>query len=156
MSHVAKCSKCSPFLCSNSDRTWFFNALTCQVLWEVVKTAAFGLGFQHLPRELVNVNPWSLIPILQYLFTVPVKTHSESIEDIVPFPVNSGATDQVPRTASSSSSNSDETITDTLNESSCQLGTCSYQQRKRCAGLLRFVPLFTGTKITSCVICMNF
>ena len=24
----AKCSKCFPFLCNNSDRTWFFNALT--------------------------------------------------------------------------------------------------------------------------------
>ena len=28
----------------------------CQVLWEVLKTAAFGLGFQHLPRDLANVN----------------------------------------------------------------------------------------------------
>ena len=24
--------------------------------WEVLKTAAFGLGFQHIPRDLVNVN----------------------------------------------------------------------------------------------------
>ena len=29
-----------------------------QVLWEVLKTAASGLGFQHLPRDLVNVNVW--------------------------------------------------------------------------------------------------
>ena len=29
-----------------------------QVLWEVLKTAAFGLGFQHLPRNLANVNAW--------------------------------------------------------------------------------------------------
>ena len=29
-----------------------------QVLREVLKTAASGLGFQHLPRELVNVNAW--------------------------------------------------------------------------------------------------
>ena len=29
-----------------------------QVLWEVLKTAAFGLGFQHLPRDLANVNAW--------------------------------------------------------------------------------------------------
>ena len=29
-----------------------------QVPWEVLKTAAFGLGFQHLPRDLVNVNAW--------------------------------------------------------------------------------------------------
>ena len=27
-----------------------------QVPWEVLKTAAFGLGFQHLPRDLTNVN----------------------------------------------------------------------------------------------------
>ena len=26
-----------------------------QVPWEVLKTAAFGLGFQHLPRELAKV-----------------------------------------------------------------------------------------------------
>ena len=29
-----------------------------QVHWEVLKTAAFGLGFQHLPRDLANVNAW--------------------------------------------------------------------------------------------------
>ena len=29
-----------------------------QVPWEVLKTAAFGLGFQHLPRDLSNVNAW--------------------------------------------------------------------------------------------------
>ena len=29
-----------------------------QVPWEVLKTAAFGLGFQHLPRDLTNVNAW--------------------------------------------------------------------------------------------------
>ena len=28
----------------------------CQVPWEVLKTEAKGLGFQHLPRDLVNVN----------------------------------------------------------------------------------------------------
>ena len=27
-----------------------------QVPREVLKTAAFGLGFQHLPRDLANVN----------------------------------------------------------------------------------------------------
>ena len=27
-----------------------------QVPWEVLKTAAFGLSFQHLPRDLANVN----------------------------------------------------------------------------------------------------
>ena len=29
-----------------------------QVPWEVLKTAAFCLGFQHLPRDLENVNAW--------------------------------------------------------------------------------------------------
>ena len=29
-----------------------------QVPWEVLKTAAFGLGFQHLPQDLANVNTW--------------------------------------------------------------------------------------------------
>ena len=28
----------------------------CQVPWEVLKTAASGLSFKHLPRDLVNVN----------------------------------------------------------------------------------------------------
>ena len=27
-----------------------------QVPWEVLKTATTGLGFQHLPRDLANVN----------------------------------------------------------------------------------------------------
>ena len=29
-----------------------------QVPWEVLKTEAFGLGFQHLPRDLANVKAW--------------------------------------------------------------------------------------------------
>ena len=29
-----------------------------QVPWKVFKTAAFGLGFQHLPRDPANVNAW--------------------------------------------------------------------------------------------------
>ena len=29
-----------------------------QVPWEVLKTKAFGLDFQHLPRDLANVNAW--------------------------------------------------------------------------------------------------
>ena len=37
----------------------FFQCINIrQVPWEVLKTAAFGLGFQHLPRELANVNAW--------------------------------------------------------------------------------------------------
>ena len=43
----AECSKCFQFLCNNSDRTWFFNALTF---------ARSYIGFQHLPRDLANVN----------------------------------------------------------------------------------------------------
>ena len=30
----------------------------CQVPRELLKTEAFGLGFQHLPRDLANVNAW--------------------------------------------------------------------------------------------------
>ena len=29
-----------------------------QVPWEVLKTAASGLGFQLLPQDLANVNAW--------------------------------------------------------------------------------------------------
>ena len=29
-----------------------------QVPWEVLKSLAFGLGFQHLPRDLANVKAW--------------------------------------------------------------------------------------------------
>ena len=29
-----------------------------QVPWEVLKTEAPGLGFQHLPPDLANVNAW--------------------------------------------------------------------------------------------------
>ena len=37
----------------------FFHRINIrQVPWEVLKTAAFGLGFQHLPRNLANVNAW--------------------------------------------------------------------------------------------------
>ena len=28
------------------------------ISWEVLKTAASGVGFQHLPRDLANVNAW--------------------------------------------------------------------------------------------------
>ena len=30
----------------------------CQVPREMLKTSAYGLGFQHLPRDLANVNAW--------------------------------------------------------------------------------------------------
>ena len=29
-----------------------------QVPWEVLKTAASGLGFQHIPQDLANVTVW--------------------------------------------------------------------------------------------------
>ena len=40
-----------------------------QVPWEVLKTAASGLGFQHLPRDLANVNAWKSMfdPILGFV-----------------------------------------------------------------------------------------
>ena len=31
----------------------------CPVPREVLKTSAYGLGFQHLPRDLANVNAWN-------------------------------------------------------------------------------------------------
>ena len=39
------------------------------VPWELLKTAAFGLGFQHLPRDLANVNAWITMfdPYIQIL-----------------------------------------------------------------------------------------
>ena len=30
----------------------------CQVPREMLKTSAYGLDFQHLPRDLANVNAW--------------------------------------------------------------------------------------------------
>ena len=37
----------------------FFQCINIrQVPWEVLKTTAFGLGFQHLPRDLANDNTW--------------------------------------------------------------------------------------------------
>ena len=29
-----------------------------QVPWDVLKTSASGIGFQHLRRDLANVNAW--------------------------------------------------------------------------------------------------
>ena len=45
------------FLCNNSDQTCFINALTfTRSLGGVENRGAEGLGFQHLPRDLANVN----------------------------------------------------------------------------------------------------
>ena len=44
-----------------------------QVPWEVLKTDAFGLGFQHLQRDPANVNAWKTMfdPYIYYsLFTL--------------------------------------------------------------------------------------
>ena len=42
------------------DNMGIKHGLSCikirQVPWEVLKTEAEGLGFQHLPRDLANVN----------------------------------------------------------------------------------------------------
>ena len=32
-----------------------------QVPWEVLKTSAFGRGFQQLPRDLTPVNAWKMM-----------------------------------------------------------------------------------------------
>ena len=42
--------------CQYRDQTWFLCINIRQVLWEVLKTEAEGRGFQHLPRDLANVN----------------------------------------------------------------------------------------------------
>ena len=38
------------------DQTWFSCIIIRQVPREVLKTEAGGRGFQHLPRNLANVN----------------------------------------------------------------------------------------------------
>ena len=46
-----------------------------QVPREVLKTAAFGLGFKHLPRDLANVDAWKTMfdpYIARYSFRVDV------------------------------------------------------------------------------------
>ena len=55
----ANCSKCFQFLCNNSDRTWFFNALTfARSLGRCWKPRPPASVFQHLHRDLANVNAW--------------------------------------------------------------------------------------------------
>ena len=48
-----------------------------QVPWEVLKTAAFGLGFQHLPQDLANVNAWKTVfdPYIIRIFHGRPKDH---------------------------------------------------------------------------------
>ena len=47
----------------------------CQVPWEVLKTEAEGLGFQHLPRDLANVNECKTMfdPYIMFLFFQEMK-----------------------------------------------------------------------------------
>ena len=33
----------------------------CKVPREMLKTLGFSLGFQHLPRDLANVNEWKIM-----------------------------------------------------------------------------------------------
>ena len=48
-----------------------------QVPWEAMKTAAFGLGFQHLPRDLANVNEWKTMfdPYIVYARLPLLRNH---------------------------------------------------------------------------------
>ena len=58
-------------LCNNSDQTLFANAFNaCQVPRELLKTLAFGLGFQHLHQDLANVNAWKTMfdPYIHLLY----------------------------------------------------------------------------------------
>ena len=44
----------------------------CPVPREMLKTEAYGLGFQHLPRDLANVNAWKTMfdPYIQHLLII--------------------------------------------------------------------------------------
>ena len=48
-----------------------------QVPWEVLKTAAFDLGFQHLPWDLENVNAWKTMfdPYIGWLTNIADPEH---------------------------------------------------------------------------------
>ena len=50
-----------------------------QVPWEVLKTAAFDLGFQNLPRDLANVNAWKTMfdPYIESLGTTESNANTE-------------------------------------------------------------------------------
>ena len=50
-----------------------------QVPWEVLKTAAFGLGYQHLPRDLANVNVWKTMFDPYMYIPVPVNIYGVCI-----------------------------------------------------------------------------
>ena len=44
--------------------------------WEVLKTEAGGLGFQHLPRDVANVNAWKTMfdPYIVLMFNLTWST----------------------------------------------------------------------------------
>ena len=48
-----------------------------KVPWEVLKTAASGLGFQHLPRDLANVNACKTMFDPYIEVTKPKKCHNK-------------------------------------------------------------------------------
>ena len=52
-----------------------------QVPWEVLKTAASGLGFQHLPRDLANVNEW------KHMFDLYNVEYDDRTECIISTPI---------------------------------------------------------------------
>ena len=57
----------------------FFQCINIrQVPWKVLKTAAFGLGFQHLPRDLANVNAWKTM-FDPYIAGIQSKTYRRSV-----------------------------------------------------------------------------
>lgn len=89
------------------------------------------------------------------LYKHTVRQNSRNIEDIVPLPddmqpnisrqnsrshgsVNESNSELViPRTESSASSTSEDSFLETIQNYECTNGMCSYQQRRKCAGLLR-------------------
>ena len=56
-----------------------------QVPREVLKTAASGLGFQHLPRDLVNEKP-CLIPIIRVVISITTDVLGEKQKHLSYYP----------------------------------------------------------------------
>ena len=74
----------------------------------------------------------------------------------MPFPEKDDSTRDLPRsnTASSSTSSADSFI-DTIHEQSCPSGTCNYQQRRKCAGLLRLIFLQIHSRSIVLMACLH-
>ena len=64
----------------------------CQVPREMLKTSAYGLGFQHLPRDLANVNAWKSMfdPYIQNMYTSIKSYVTVNSESSSTFPCNIG------------------------------------------------------------------